>query len=104
MALRAETARRQDLFPGKHSLWYGPMPLGTNALLDRVAYDLTPATLAAAEVRQAPGADRQAAAMEIVLPAADTADWQATRRREHLILYPLAGRTLRGVTHLTYLF
>jgi hypothetical protein len=104
VTLRAEPARRQDLFIGKHSLWYGPMPLGTNALLERVAYELTPATLSAATVRPAPGTDRQGSELEVVLAARDAADWPHTRARDELVLYPLAGRTFRGVTHLTYLF
>jgi hypothetical protein len=104
LALRAEPARRQDLFPGKHSLWYGPMPLGTNALLERVAYDLTPTTLSAATVRLAAGSNALNSELELALPATDAADWQHLRCRDQLVLYPLAGRTFRGVTHLTYLF
>jgi hypothetical protein len=104
LGLRAEPARRQDLFPGKQSLWYGPMPLGTNAFLDHVACDFSAARLAAATVRQTPGANRQASEMEVVLAAGDAADWHPSRRRTELILYPLGGRTFRGVTQMTYLF
>jgi hypothetical protein len=104
VALRAEPTRRPDLFPGKSSLWYGPLQLGTNALLERVAYDLSPAALAAATVRLPRSGESLPSELEVVLDAQDAATWPSTRQRRHLVLYPLAGRTFRGVTHLTYLF
>lgn len=102
VALRTEPARRQDLFAGKHSLWYGPMPLGTNVLLDRVGDLLAPAALAAATYRLADGAC--GSELEVALPAGDATAWAHTRQRRECVLYPLAGRGFRGVTHLTYLF
>jgi len=104
VGLRAEPARRQDLFPGKRSLWFGPMPLGTNAFMERVACALDPRSLGSATLQLAGGQNACAAELEIVLPAGDAEGFSHSRSRRNLVLYPLAARAFRGMTQMTYLF
>ena len=100
VGLRTEPARRQDLVAGKHSLWYGPMPLGTNVLLDRVGDLLAPTTLAAATYRLAEGAC--GSELEIALPVGDA---RAGPRAAATVRALSAGRAGFPWRHaLTYLF
>jgi DUF1680 family protein len=103
VSLRAEPALRQDLFPGRQTLWYGPMPLGTNAFPDRVDCPLDAATLATATLHLAGGATACASELEVALPAQDAPGFARTRSRDRLIFYPLAARAFRGLTQMTYL-
>jgi hypothetical protein len=104
VSLRSEPARRQDLFAGKHSLWYGPMPLGSNAFLGRVQCSIDAGALAAATIQLAGGASACVSELEVLLSARDALGYAHTRQREHLVLYPLAARAFRGLTQMTYLF
>lgn len=102
--VRAESAVRPDLFPDTRSLWFGPMPLGSNAQLKRCVYDLARALEHGIEpiACRRPGA--WPSEIEFHLPATDAPDYEHTRERSYLTLYPLAGAGFRTFSYLSYLF
>lgn len=103
-SVRAEPARRSDLFPDRSSLWFGPLPLGSNVQLSRCVYDLTGALADGLEpiACRRPGA--WSSEIEFHLPATDAPDYEHTRQRSYLTLYPLAAAAFRQFSYLSYLF
>jgi hypothetical protein len=103
-AVRSEPCRRPDVFGQRCSLWFGPMPLGTNALPKHVRFSVDPATLAA--LRPVPASRRGAfpSEVEFSLPAQDAPDFEHTRERRRVVLYPLAANGFRKLSYLNYLF
>ncbi|MBT3377858.1 MAG: hypothetical protein HN742_27305 [Lentisphaerae bacterium] len=103
-SVRAESPQCSDVFPGRSSLWYGPLPLGSNAQLSRCVYDVTEALADGLEPIPCRRPGAWASEMEFHLPATDAPDFDHTRERSYLTLYPLAAATFRQFSYLSYLF
>jgi DUF1680 family protein len=103
-SVRAESCLRPDLFGEKRSLWYGPMPLGTNAPLAHARYSLAPEVVSAMRPRPSARPGSFPSEMEVDLPASDAPDFARTRDRSRIVLYPLAGHGYRHFSSLAYLF
>lgn len=103
-SVRAESPRRSDLFPGRHSLWFGPLPLGSNVQLSRCVYHVSAALADGLEAIPCRRPGACTSEMEFRLPATDAPDYEHTRQRSYLTLYPLAAAAFRQFSYLSYLF
>ncbi|MCX6991931.1 MAG: glycoside hydrolase family 127 protein [Kiritimatiellaeota bacterium] len=104
LSLRCEPTLRPDVFGAKHSLWYGPMALGTNANPATVSYRTDAAMLAGIKPKACSRKGAFPSEMEFHIPATDAPGFAHTRDRHHVVFYPLAACGFRKLSYLQYLF